>query len=302
MTRHPLSATVFVALILLVAVNAKLITISNKAVTVGISTEHGGAISTFIDNNVPDVNLINEHDQGREVQQSYYAGPDPYRNAHWGGHPWAWNPISSGDAFGHSGDVLRTVANESSIYLKSQPLQWALDKCFCNCTFETYLTVDDNGVYVRNRLVTFRADKKDYGERDQELPAVYTIGRMSHLWAGNDKGYEKVSYPVPGPPWERFSANASWAAFTDGQPQKYGVGVAHYGRTTFLGGFAGTPSPSAKSSDNPTGYIAPIDRWNIAADGTYTYCFRLALGYLDTIRDYFLEPSRQLEECVFPDV
>ena len=267
-------------------------TITNGIITVGVSTDHGGAITTLLDNNVPSVNLINCHDQGREIQQSYYAGPDPYRGAQWSGHPWPWNPISAGDFVGHHGTVLNLTVTATSIYVKSQPLQWALDNVPCNCTFESWITLDENGFLVRHRLVTFREDKTKYGRTGQELPAVYVIGQLYNLWTytGSQpfagEPLTQVAYPVPGPPWQSFTANENWAAFTDDIPQKYGVGVQNLGTTQFLGGFHG-PQGQGGSTDDSTGYIAPLGDWAIRADDERIWCFRIAIGYLVDIRSYF---------------
>ena len=295
-----LAAAVIVATA--ISVNAKTVTISNAAITLGVNTQHGGAISTLIDRNVPSLNLINNHDQGREVQQSYYAGPDPYRGAHWSGNPWPWNPISSGDVFGHSSEILNITSTATSIYVKARPLQWALDNVPCNCTFETKISLDANGAYVRNRLVNFRFDKTDYGAHDQELPAVYTIGELYQLWtysgASPWSGGElsQVSYPVPGPPWQGFTASENWAAFTDSQSFHYGVGVFHRNVSSFLGGFHGTQGQGGPSDDN-TGYIAPVGTRDIVWNDDFVWCYHLAIGYIDDIRQYFSE--RRTIPCTF---
>lgn len=279
--------------------------IKNSVLTLGVDTSHGGAISYLVDNNDPTINLINCHDQGREVQQSYYAGPDPYRGAQWSGGPWPWNPISSGDAFGHSSTVLSLNNTGTSLYLKARPLQWALNNVPCNCTFETYITLDANGAFVRNRLINFREDETDYGARDQELPAVYTIGQLSELWtyAGDapwtGDSLTQVSYPVPGPPWQGFTAAENWAAFTDGIPQHYGVGVYHDNISSFLGGFHGTQGKGGSTDDN-TGYIAPVGVRDITHNDEFVWCYHLAIGYLATIRGYF--SSRRGMPCTFPVV
>lgn len=279
--------------------------IRNDVLSVGIDTEYGGAITTLIDNNDPSVNLINCHDHGREVQQSYYAGPDPYRGAQWGGGPWPWNPISSGDAFGHSSTVMVLNQTDTTLYVKARPLQWALDNVPCNCTFETFISLDANGAYVRNRLLNFRGDTTHYGPMSQELPAVYTIGVLSHLWAytgdapWSGDAISEVSYPAPGPPWQSFSATEHWAAFTDGIAQHYGVGVHHHNISSFLGGFHGTQGQGGSADDN-TGYIAPVGTRDIVHDDTFVWCYHLAIGYVDTIRAYFGE--RRGAACEFPAV
>jgi hypothetical protein len=285
--------------------HADTVSIRNNILTLGVDTDHGGAISYLVDNNDPTLNLINCHDQGREVQQSYYAGPDPYKGAQWSGGPWPWNPISSGDAFGHSSSIISLNNTASSIYVKARPLQWALDNVPCNCTFETYITLDADGAFVRNRLINFREDETDYGGRDQELPAVYTIGQLSELWTYTGDApwtggaLTQVSYPVPGPPWQGFTASEHWAAFTDGIPQHYGVGVYHHNISTFLGGFHGTQGQGG-STDDDTGYIAPVGVRDIVHDDEFVWCYHLAIGYLDTIRGYF--SARRSTACSFPEV
>jgi hypothetical protein len=274
--------------------------ISNGILTVGVNTVHGGAISYLVHNKVPTGNLINNHDQGREVQQSYYAGPRPYRGANW-----PWNPISSGDHNGHGSHLINLTHTDDFIYVKARPLQWALDNVPCNCTFETYVTLDENGVFVRNRLVNFRADHTDYGAHQQELPAVYTIGNLYEMWSyvGSDPwsgaALTQVPYPVPGPPWHLFNATENWAAFTTSD--HFGVGVHHRtitqgNLTQFLGGFHG--SHGGGPSDDSTGYLAPYGVRDIVWNDEWVWCFRLSVGYLDNIRGYF--SSRRGTPCSFP--
>jgi hypothetical protein len=288
------------ALILLPAA-CRIVSIRNRFMSIGVDTMHGGAISSLIDNHVGE-NLINCYDQGREVQQSYYAGPDPYRGAHWGDNPWPWNPISSGDAFGHHSTILDMNSSDAEIYVKSRPLQWALNDVACNCSFETKITLDANGAFVRNRLVNFRSDRTDYGARQQELPAVYTIGTMYKLWTYDGSApwsggpLSQVSYPVPGPPWASFTAAENWAAFTVGSAPYYGVGVFHSNVSFFLGGFSGTQGQGG-SQDPSTGYIAPRGTRDIVWNDEFVWCYHLAIGYVADIRAYFA--ARRGIRCSF---
>jgi hypothetical protein len=47
-----------------------------------------------------------------------------------------------------------------------------------DCLFETWITLEDLTVQVRNRLTNKRKDVKQCPAMDQELPAVYTIGKL----------------------------------------------------------------------------------------------------------------------------
>ena len=65
--------------------------IENDNIRLGIDKSRGGAIG-YLSAASNNINVINIHDMGREVQLSFYAGPDPFC-ADWNGSPWPWNPI-----------------------------------------------------------------------------------------------------------------------------------------------------------------------------------------------------------------
>lgn len=294
-------------------ISATMYQISNKAITVGVDTSEGSSISWLADNNRPNVNLINNHDEGRYLQISLYSGPDPYRNAHWSGNPWPWNPISSGDYAGNKARILDVQRTANRIQIRSIPLQWALDNVPCNCTFTTIVQLDvdgdgspipENAFTVYNRVDTYRYDETSYGAFSQEMPALYTVGAMNELWtysgpnpwssAAGIADLTQVRYPVPGPPWARYSADENWAAFVTSSNNNnngqggYGVGVFHHNVTTFLGGFAGSSNPNNWDPLSPdTGYIAPVPRREIPARGRIEYNYTVAIGYLSTIRETF---------------
>lgn len=54
--------------------------------------------------------MINHHDEGREAQLSFYAGPrgyDPDKCGHGGWPNWPWNPIGAGDCYNNKGALLQ---------------------------------------------------------------------------------------------------------------------------------------------------------------------------------------------------
>lgn len=75
--------------------------IENAHIRVGIIRKWGGAITHVSVPGGP--NIINSHDLGRQIQQSYYSGPPNYRkqgkekSKEWDAFP--WNPIQTGDAY-----------------------------------------------------------------------------------------------------------------------------------------------------------------------------------------------------------
>jgi hypothetical protein len=75
---------------------------------------------------------------------------------------------------------------------------------------EQWITLDGKGYEIKSKLTTWRSDAGDYGVYDQEMPAVYVIGKYFRLISySKDKPWQndaidEVDYPVPGPPWAIF--------------------------------------------------------------------------------------------------
>ncbi|KAH3756260.1 CubicO group peptidase, beta-lactamase class C family [Pelomyxa schiedti] len=260
--------------------------LDNGIVRVGVDDSYGGAI-TFFSDSKNGINMINCYDKGREVQMSYYAGPIPYDGCYWSDSPWPWNPIESGDAYGHSSAVSTITNDGTTIYVKSTPLQWACNKVYCECAFEKWVTLPSGTSYieVHNKLTNWRNDTTDYGMMDQESPAVYSVGTAYKLYTyqggapwTNDT-LSQVSNS--GPPWAYFTATESWAAqVTD---TNFALGIYNPVTTSFCGGFSGTPNKGGPS-DPSTGYIAPLQTADLVYNVVYEYDFWLILGNLPDVR------------------
>ena len=132
-------------------------TIDNGIIRVGIDLHHGGSISYIAESKTLE-NIVNTHDLGRFIGQSYYSGPKPYGHSNSKWKSWPWNPVSGGDVYGHPGKILAYSNDGKTIYVKVRPMQWALNSVECKCTFETWISLDGFAVHVRNRLVNSRSD------------------------------------------------------------------------------------------------------------------------------------------------
>lgn len=270
--------------------DAKLVTVANDHVRIGIDLNVGGAIAWLSDaKREPKRNLVNVHDPGRYIQQSYYAGPKPFGEPHPAWKDWPWNPIGAGDVYGNKATVLahRSDDNANTLYVKTRPMQWALDNVPGDCTFETWIKLDGPVAHVRCRLTNARKDKTVYPARHQELPAVYPIAALGKLVTYNGDrpftGARVSEIKGPGNPWTGFGATEHWAACIDNTNR--GVGVIHPGVERFLGGYhrpAGVEGNGAMS--DPTGYIAPIRSVAIKHDTVFEYEYQLVLGTLKEIR------------------
>ncbi len=271
--------------------------LDNGVIKIGIDSKMGGSI-TWLSFSGSRNNIVNSYDLGREIQQSYYSGPQPYNpsnNANTGWRNWPWNPIQSGDSYGHPSVVLAQTNDGRTLYVKCRPMQWALDNVPGQCTLESWITLTDNVAVVRNRLVNMRTDTAQlFHAADQELPAVYTVGKLWRLvsYAGYAPftGDTLTNFPVTQLPWRYWNATESWAALVNSN--NWGLGVYNPGSAWFVGGFLGTPA-AGEPADNSTGYIAPIQYEILDTNIVYTYTYYLILGTVSQIRGWVYSQPRQ---------
>lgn len=268
--------------------------IENGAIRMGVDMSRGGAIGYLSAAN-NDINIINIADMGREVQMSFYGGPDPYDGCSWSGGPWPWNPIGAGDQHGNTGHILSVGSvpgRPNSIHIITKPLQWACDNVACDCTFERKIWLDEDAVWVEATLHNDRADHTDYGAFDQELPATYTVGTLDTL-ACYTGGAPFTNAPLQtwpdasGPPWKpgAITCTENWAAFYN-PSTTFGMGLFRPDCDRFLTGFAGKHGTGGPNTEGSTGYIAGLGHMDLRWNENFTYKFALVLGNLDTIRSY----------------
>ena len=270
--------------------------LDNGVVRVGVDLDLGGAI-THVSRSGDPVNLVNSHDWGRQIQMSHYSGPVPFAVPGKPPHPaWAglgWNPIQSGDCYGHRS---RTTAHRNdgrTMTTACLPMQWPLDDVPGDCVFETRIALAGDVIRVAAKVKNRRADRTGYGARHQELPALYTVGTHHRLmtYAGdrpftNGELTEIVKTPEEFAatnhfPWKAWLATEHWAALVNDANQ--GLGIRHEGVVHFLGGFHGQRGVGGPK-DGPTGYIAPIHNEIFDPDIEYEYAYELIVGSLDVIR------------------
>ncbi|MCX6360149.1 MAG: Ig-like domain-containing protein [Armatimonadetes bacterium] len=264
--------------------------LDNGQVRVGVDLALGAAI-TYLSRSGTTDNVVNSADAGREIQQSYYSGPNDFGN--WAGQAWPWNPISVGDQWGNHSQVLAFTSDGTTMYSKIIPMQWGGSNPAGtpgDCTFENWVTLEGKVVHVRNRLNNARADRTFYGAYFQELPAVYTNGPLHHLWT------YKGTNPFAGEPatempnafmWSSWRSTEGWAAQVNDAGWGLGVYAPGCGQTS--GGFfpqVDANTVLAGPKDGPTSYMAPnhaeILDWNIA----YEFSYDLILDTLPNIRSY----------------
>ncbi len=254
----------------------------------------GGAIS-YISLSGSSRSLVNIHDNGRYIQQSYYAGKRVDRRAEgqnpsWS--PWSWNPVQAGDSYGNRSKVLDYRQNGDTLYVKSIPMLWDMNNMPAEAEMEQWTILKGNVIEVHNKLTCHRTDNI-YGENisdSQELPAVYPISALKNLYTylGNSPFKNDT---VDNPPvvnlssgfWGRYpNVSEHWMAFVDNN--KWGIGVYNPNSTYFIAGMAGSPGGEAYSSS--TSYIAPTRREILNKNCVFEYNYDLIVGTVNEIRQF----------------
>jgi hypothetical protein len=264
--------------------------LDNGTIQIGVDLQRGGAID-WLSLSGSTNNIINVADLGRYVQQSYYSGPCPFippgATQHPGWAGWCWNPIQVGDVYLNPATMVDHFNDGQTLYTKCVPMQWALEDVPGECTMETWIELVDNRAHVRCRLLNAREDLTRYPAAHQELPAVYTIGRLHRLFTYTGSapftGAALTQIQNNGPPWQYWISTESWAALVNNDD--WGLGIFYPDRLLTVGGFHGTPGVGGPASNN-TGYIAPVHTELLDATIEYQYSITLIVGDLNQIRSY----------------
>jgi len=297
MARRPKDGGIWILALGLMAIplqaEAALSYLDNKIIKIGVDFKKGGSITYLAQlpkGKNASYNVVNSHDLGRQIQQSYYSGPcpfDPKRNQARQWYPWPWNPVQSGDCYGHRSRVLEKRNDGRQIYVKTRPMHWALKNVPAEATIESWIRLEGNAAWVRCRLTNHREDTRQYTGYYQEGPAVFTVGRLYRLVTYQGltpfTGDSVRELPRTPPPWQYWRATECWAALVD--EKGWGVGVYHPGAMLFTGGFHGRPGRGGPS-DDPTGYMAPFLADVLDHNIVYEYQYALILGSLAEIRQF----------------
>ncbi|HNX56788.1 MAG TPA: hypothetical protein PKO30_14450 [Prolixibacteraceae bacterium] len=267
--------------------------IDNGTIHLKLDLTRGGAIS-FLSLSGSERNVVNIADEGRYIQQSYYAGKSLDRKAdgqakNWS--PWCWNPIQVGDAFSNRAKILEFRKKKNQLYVKCIPMLWDMNNQPAEAEMEQWTTLEGTVLNVRNRLTCHRTDRiyGDSIESDQELPAVYPISALKNLYTYmGDAPFTNA--PLNNPEvvflssgfWGRY-ANVSehWMAFIDNT--NWGMAVYNPKCENFLAGMAGKPDKEA--TDGGTSYIAPVKKETLYKNSVYEYEYSIVVGSLGEIRN-----------------
>lgn len=292
--------------------------ISGSRYTLGIDLGWGGTINYVSDNQCPVdgvENMINKHDTGRLVQQSYYGtgeqeGIDFVWGSFNGSETWPYNPVQGGGQKNSASRLIDFVKGDGYVYIKVQPMDWGKVGVITPSYMENWYIIEDDYIKVDNRFVDFSG--WDHPCRSQELPAFYTISYLDSFvwydgikpWSGDELSWRhelrfwgdsqyagECSFRIKEPNSETWCA---WVSTED----NYGIGLyspnidrysaGRYQYIETLGVSTGT-SGSKNASANPTNYVAPWKQIQLIAFKPLEYSYLICAGSVDEIRATFTD-------------
>ena len=271
----------------------------------GIRLGWGGGINYIEDKNDGTRrlnNLVNQADTGRLIQQSYYGVQqnNEYTPGHFNGSTWAYNPVQGGDVKGNHSRIIDIVVTDRSVYVKSQPQDWAKDNEITPSYMENVYTVYSDHIQVDNRFVDFSGWTHRYAH--QELPAFYTVSYLSRFtlyngtkpWTndtmsyrddlnfwGDSTYYNDCTFLI------KKSNTETWCAWTC-PAEDFGIGLYVPNVDSMLAGrHAFNNSPN--STNGACNYVAPVNTIILTSFEALEYSYLISTGSVEEIRATFKE-------------
>ncbi|MBP9987968.1 MAG: InlB B-repeat-containing protein [Ruminococcus sp.] len=296
--------------------------INNSFIKIGVNLDWGGSLSYYedLDSNVQavsdngiiridsnaaqryntqslndSVNLINCHDTGRLVQQSYY-GTENYDMGFFNGHYCAYNPVQGGNMYNDSSKIVDLRVESDKLYVKCRPLDWAKEKEYITDSYmETTYSFCDNSLKTQCRFVDFSG--YDPAQRGQELPAFYGAATMDKFvyysgkspWTDDElssmKGLDEYLYAH----YPSVTPTEQWGALTGEFSDSLSIGLYVPQCEYMLAGVYGSVTEQTENPDisNPTSYLAGGRMMLFQSFTPIEYDYYISTGTVDEVRDTF---------------
>ncbi len=294
----------------------------NESIKIGVNMEWGGALSYYedLDSNVQavsdkgiiridtdaaqrygteslnnSVNLINCHDTGRLVQQSYY-GTTNYDMGFFNGHYCAYNPVQGGNMYNDSSKIVDLRTDGETLYVKCRPLDWAKEKEYITDSYmEASYTLCGDMLKTSCRFVDFSG--YDSATTGQEIPAFYGAATMDKLYyyGGNEpwtdgelstmEGLDEYLYAH----YPAVKPTEHWSALSGEFDDSFSIGLYIPETENMLAGVYGSVTAQTENPDtsNPTSYLAGQKVLLFRSFDPIEYDFYIATGTVGEVRNSF---------------
>lgn len=279
----------------------------NGTVSVGVDAAMGASI-THLSWTEYSKNVVNIHDPGRLIQQSYYAGErlDRIGEGQWKQwSPWTWNPIQGGGV----GSWARVKKFEKDakgrLFAETIPKLWDMPDEEAEAIMRQWTGFEpdfDNVVVVECEFESLRSQGDPWGggrNRHQEIPALYFTRNFSRFLVYEGSGEWTEVKQEPGPPWGKTQVPLDvMGCFDDA-----GVGIATFspGATEHwnFGPHGGGNSDDAEAG--PCVHIAPLVTLKLEPRSKVRYRYWMVVGTkeeitasIDTLRERYSEEEVEI--------
>ena len=283
--------------------------IKGNRYTLGIDLGWGGTVNYVSDALCPIdgvTNMINNHDTGRLVQQSYYGTGAIEGVFEWGSfngsNKWPYNPVQGGGQQNTASRLVDFFVGDGYVYIKVQPMDWGKSdiKYITPSYMENWYIIEDDYIRVDNRFVDFSG--WEHPVKGQELPAFYTVSYLdSFVWYDGTEPWtgDELSWRHELKFWgdSQYSGECSfrlklentetWSAWVSTE-DNYGIGLYSPNTDRYSAGRY-KYNGSKNAGDNATNYVAPWKQIKIVAFDSIEYSYLIAAGSVDEIRATFTE-------------
>jgi hypothetical protein len=256
--------------------------LENDNLKIGVDLGAGAAIGWLSSKADPDKNLINTHDRGRYIQQSYYGDED---GSNWNGKPWRYNPVQGGDWQGLPAKVIEFKSlSPASLYAKTTPRHWSTGKLLDEVTMEQWIALEGDFAHVRYR-VTCSGSMAPHQPHHQELPAFFVQPEFDSLVYCECEPWKDapLTRKQPGEKNEYITLGEPWLAWADKEGHAVGLLSSKAKRATCyrVGGGAACS------------YAAPIETFALTPGLVSEHEVWIGLGTVDELRRGFDRLSRK---------
>jgi len=265
--------------------------INNGQIQVGVDLQRGGCIFNIAESSRK-TNLINHHDTGRYLQQSYFGDLD---GSWYEILSWRYNPIQGGSFVSSTvGKVVSFKKEGNTMTIENIPVHWAKGTLMEECLMKEVITLDGNIIKLQFSI-KYNGDHQHEVVR-QEMPSFYPNFEYSKLvwydgnkpWTGGVlkkievesmttiEGLNKFIWPEG---WTE-----KWAAYVD----ETGWGIGLYSpQSTYCTYYRYGDGSETGSSSLSTSYFAPVAELSLTPGKELSYVAYVTMGTPDEIRARF---------------
>lgn len=262
----------------------ELLSIDNGTAKIGIDRNKGASI-TWLSFAAYPKNIVNIHDPGRLIQQSYYAGKRLDRKADgqspsWS--PWSWNPIQGGGVGSWARVTEFKRLDGNTLFGETIPKLWDMpdeEAAAIMRQWTSFAPEMPNVIVVRNELTA----KRDHDDRwgpaarsPQEVPACYFTRNFDHFKTYLGEGKWRDESQPPGPPWGPAKPPLKAMACFNTKGQGIAIYSPTSGETWNFGPHGKDMSDDPKAG--PCVHVAPVSFVHLGPESTYEYRYWLVVG------------------------